>query len=381
VAPSALHNGSGLTIVTEQLAAVGGATRILEALRQRFPRALLLASRFDRPAGSLPAEWAEPVRLVGPGGRKTHFLAPLHSRRMGRECLDGLVLSIGSNSWAHAVGLAPGARHIALAHGPPRPLYGDVDRYLSGEPPILRPALRAARPLLRREYLRRLASTHRRIAVSRWSAAALKQIHGVPWEVIHPPVRTDYFTPSPGGRDPSGPLLIASRLVPHKRVEQAIEAVRGLDAELIVVGGGPARGALEASAPGNVRFAGSVADSELRELYRSASLFVSANREEFGIALAEAQATGVPVIAPGAAEVVAPGTGVLVADDSAESLRRAIVVARDQTWDPGACRSNALRFASERFIAAIEQTLAEEAARLPQRRRGASAPSSQAAAA
>jgi glycosyltransferase involved in cell wall biosynthesis len=381
MAAGALDDGTGLTIVTEQLAALGGAARILEALRERFPRALLMGTRFDRPPGSLPTAWDEPVRLVGSGGRKTHFLAPLHSRRMGRERLDGLVLSIGSNSWAHAIGLAPGARHIAMAHGPPRPLYGESDRYLSGEPPVLRPALRAAQPLLRREYRRRLASPHRRISVSRWSAAALERIHGVPWDVVHPPVRTGYFTPAPRGRNPAGPLVIASRLVPHKRVDQVIEAVRGLDAELVVVGGGPARAELEAAAPANVRFAGSVADSELREHYRSASLFVSANREEFGIALAEAQATGIPVVAPGAAEVVAPGTGLLVADGSAKSLRRAILEARARNWNAAACRANALRFAPERFTAAIEQRLSEEAANLPRRPRAALAPPARAAAA
>jgi hypothetical protein len=50
------------------------------------------------------------------------------------------------------------------------------------------------------------------------------------------------------------------------------------------------------------------------------------------------------------------------------SLRAAIVGARSREWDSAACRRSALRFTPERFIAAIEQALAEEAAKLPQQR-------------
>ncbi len=380
-----LEDGSGLTIVNEQLAEMGGAERIVEALRSRFPRALLVAPRVDLPPGSSPSTWDDPVRLVGPGGRRTPFRAPVLSRQMARERLAGLVLAVGSNSWAHAFRLAPGARHVALVHGLPRALYGHCDRYLSVERPLIRPALRAARPFLRREYRRRMRAPHRRIAVSHWSAAELERVHGVPWAVVNPPVDSARFTPSATGRRADGPVLMTTRLVRHKRIDVAMEAVRGLDVELLVVGGGPARRELEAAAPPNVRFAGVVTDRELLGLYRSASLFVLASSEEFGIAVAEAQAVGLPAIAPargGTAEVIVPETtGLLVPEMTPASLRAALVAARAREWDSAACRRNALRFTPERFIAAIEQTLAEEAERLPQRRRGAFVPSSQAAAA
>lgn len=367
-----VSDGSGLTIVNEQLAELGGAERLVAALRERFPRALLMGPRFDTTnlPGGATAVWSDPVRLVGPVGRRAPFLAPLYARRMAREQpIEGLVLTIGNNSWAHAVRIAPGARHVALAHGPPRCLYGHTRRYLSVERGVLRPVLRAALPLIRREYRRRLRSPHRHLTVSLWSAAELERIHGVPWEVVNPPVRSDFFTPGSDGRMARGPVLVSSRIVRHKYLDVLIEAVRGLDVELVVVGAGPASEELQATALPNVRFTGWVEDEELRELYRSASLFVSAAPEEFGIALSEAQASGLPVIAPargGAAEIVEPGvTGELLTEVTPGELRRAIVAARARRWDSSACRNAALRFTPERFVAGVESVLAEEAAKLP----------------
>ena len=233
-----LDDGTGLTIVNEQLTVLGGAERILVTLRDRFPNALLLGLAFEHPSGANHADWSGPVRMVGACRRKTHFLAPLHARRMHGERLEGLVLACGSQSWAHAFRLAPGARHVALTHGLPRQLYGHVDRYLATERPLLRPALRAAGPLLRHEYRRRLRAPDRRLTVSRWSAGEMERVHGVTWEVVNPPVETDVFTP-PRHRDPCGPALMTARLVPHKRIDVAIEAVRGLELELVIVAVGP----------------------------------------------------------------------------------------------------------------------------------------------
>ena len=128
-----------------------------------------------------------------------------------------------------------------------------------------------------------------------------------------------------------------------------------------------------------------VDDRELADLYRSASLFVSAASEEFGIALAEAHAAGVPAIAPatgGAAEIVVPGTtGLLLPEITPAALRRALLAARARAWDPAACRRSAVRFTPERFLTDIEAVLEEELAKLPRKRRVAPAPRSRAVAA
>ena len=92
--------------------------------------------------------------------------------------------------------------------------------------------------------------------------------------------------------------------------------------QLLVVGDGPARCEIEAAlsrlGPARVAFAGAVPETSLAAYYAAADLLVwPAVREAYGLAMLEAQAAGLPVIAGregGVAEVVQDGiTGVLCA--------------------------------------------------------------------
>jgi len=126
--------------------------------------------------------------------------------------------------------------------------------------------------------------------------------------------------------------LTVARLVPHKGIDTTLEVVAGLaregvDLGYLVVGEGPMRAALEAQAAAlgiadRVRWLGGVPDDRLPGVYAAADLYLGLSREEgpqaegFGLALLEAQAAGLPVVAGrggGTADAVADGvTGVLV---------------------------------------------------------------------
>ncbi len=99
-------------------------------------------------------------------------------------------------------------------------------------------------------------------------------------------------------------ILTAGRLVPRKGVDTVIEALCHVrDAELVVAGSGTeaarlTRLAEDRGVAGRVRFAGNVPREEIPALIRSADVFVSVPwYEPFGIAVTEAMACGVPVIA------------------------------------------------------------------------------------
>ena len=92
--------------------------------------------------------------------------------------------------------------------------------------------------------------------------------------------------------------------------------------------------------------------------------------EDFGIALAEAQASGTPLIAfrrGGAEDIVRPlgrseaPTGILFERQTVEALKAAVESFEDKpdAFTPEACRENAERFSEERFdfelLAAFEQ--------------------------
>ena len=357
--------GEGLTIVTEQVADFGGVERILATLLARYPAAPVRASRFEPSSGFPNGHESVPparVQLVGPPGRRRwHYLFPLYARSMRAEPLADAqtVLSLGGMGWSNAVEMPPGARHVAYVGGPPRPLYGHSPAYLREYPAHLRPLLRAALPALRSHHRRLLAAPERMAANSSWSAQGMERILGRPVEVIHPPVRTGFFTPADRSRDH---YLVVSRLRPHKRVDVVIEAFRRLGEPLVIAGAGPWHERLARTAPPNVRFTGPVGDRELRELYRRSRAIVSASVEEFGLCLVESLACGTPAIAPrqgGSGEIVSDGlNGIALTSTDPAAIVRA--VRRLEAEPPAAadCRLSAERFSEERFGSAIDELVA-----------------------
>jgi glycosyltransferase involved in cell wall biosynthesis len=277
-----------------------------------------------------------------------------------------VVLAIAGGGWALAAPVPPGARLLGYSTGPPPALYGEARLYLRSELGPVRPVALAGLPLLRAYYRRLMRRPHRVVAVSRSSAQAIARVYGRQAEVIHPPVRTSFFTPGPARRQH---FLAVARLVPQKRLDVLIEAFRGLEETLVIAGRGPWLDRLRARAPVNVRFTGWVDDATLRELYRSSRALVCPSVEEFGIVMAEAHACGVPVIAPrsgGACDIVDdPATGTLVDRVDAGSLAAAVRGLDGRSLALRACRASAERFAEELFVARMEQVIGEELAAAP----------------
>lgn len=106
----------------------------------------------------------------------------------------------------------------------------------------------------------------------------------------------------------SSDLIFVGRLLPHKRVDLLLAAMRHLNAShpdvtLTIVGDGPERPRLERLADelgvtSAVRFAGRLASStEVYARLKASRVFVTASqREGFGIAAVEAWACGLPVV-------------------------------------------------------------------------------------
>jgi len=153
------------------------------------------------------------------------------------------------------------------------------------------------------------------IVPSRFARERLRELGApLPWERVHvipPPVRSLAVA---GGSDvligsgsASGGMagvgayaLVVARLAPEKGVDVAIDACRLAGMPLVVAGDGPERAALERRAGGcEVRFVGHVGDRELAELRAGAALALVPSRsaETFGLAAAEAMASGLPVVA------------------------------------------------------------------------------------
>jgi glycosyltransferase involved in cell wall biosynthesis len=142
------------------------------------------------------------------------------------------------------------------------------------------------------------------------------------------------------GLDPTSPWLLTVAMM---RADVKLESYRLLAAalarlldrpwRLLIAGRGPARGEVEAAmaalGPDRVFFADAVGESELPGCYAACDLFVwPALREAYGLAMLEAAAAGLPVVAGrdgGVTDVVRHGvTGVLVPPRDAEAFAAAI---------------------------------------------------------
>jgi glycosyltransferase involved in cell wall biosynthesis len=105
-------------------------------------------------------------------------------------------------------------------------------------------------------------------------------------------------------------VLYFGKLIEQKGVQVLLEAMRGVDARLVVVGFGPYRATLEAMAPRRTLFTGPLEHRHLRHLLPLADVTVvpSIFPEAFGMVAAEAAAAGSPPLVSrhsGLAEVAA----------------------------------------------------------------------------
>jgi phosphatidylinositol alpha 1,6-mannosyltransferase len=211
-------------------------------------------------------------------------------------------------------------------------------------------------------WIRRLhAGAGRTLAPSRWAVDTLRA-HGVPrvhrWGRGVDTVRFD-----PRHRDdalraelaPGGELLVGyvGRLAPEKQVERlaALEGLSGV--RVVVVGDGPSRVRLGELLP-SARFLGFRGGAELARAYASFDVFVHTGpHETFCQAVQEAQASGLPVLAPaagGVADLVAPArTGWLY--DPRSATAGAEIAGRVAAWRDDPDTRQAVGAAGRRAVA------------------------------
>jgi glycosyltransferase involved in cell wall biosynthesis len=241
-----------------------------------------------------------------------------------------------------------------MCYTPPRYLWDMENEYLRSAGLSSGPAGWVVRRLLDRLRawdLRASLGVDAFVAISDFVAGRIRKCYGRDSTVIYPPVDTEFYT---AGGERGDYYLTASRLVSYKRIDLIVQTFRALgDRRLIIIGDGQDMNRIRRNAPPNVTILGYQPSEVLVDYMRRARAFVFAAKEDFGIVPLEAQACGTPVIAfgqGGATETIRDGaTGIFFERQTVESLAAAVRRFETISFDPQACRANAVRFAPERF--------------------------------
>ena len=275
---------------------------------------------------------------------------PLAVKSVDLSAYD-LVLS-SCYGYAKGIRRKPGALHICYCHNPMRwvwqfPEYiaranlNRFEKYL----------LSTMMNLLKAWEIRAAARPDLFIANSIVVAQRLRDNFGIESVIIPPPVDTGRFAQ---GVVVENFYLILSRLVPHKRIDLAVEACSKTGRQLVIIGEGPDRKRLEAMGGSTVSFLGHLPDDAVASYAARCRAMILPGEEDFGIAPLEVNSAGRPVLAfrkGGALETIAENmNGVFFDEPNCTSLLQAMHRLEAIAWD-----SKKIRIHAEKWDLAIFQ--------------------------
>jgi glycosyltransferase involved in cell wall biosynthesis len=354
-----------------------GGERVLAQICKLFPNADVF-TLFD----FLPAEVKEQyfkdvefhtsaanrIPMVHKFYRSLFFFCPFLIEQFDVTDYEAVISS--SAAFSRGVITRPDQPHLCYVHSPARYAWDEQFSYLREGRLGFGP-----KGMLYRYMLHRLRTWDTRtahgpdlmLANSSYVRSRIQRVYGRDARVVFPPVPLGELRCV---QDKEDYYVSASFLAPYKRTDLVIKAFNEMPSRrLVVVGDGQQSKTLRSLAGPNVTFSGFIPRREYIDTVARAKAMVFAGCEDFGIALAEAQACGTPLIAfgrGGAVDIVQPlgsspePTGVLFKTQSTEQLKQAIEQFEDNrdAISPSACARNAQRFSEANFDQAILESIA-----------------------
>lgn len=345
-----------------------GGERVLAQICRQFPNADVF-TLFEFLSDEVKQEYFHDVEfhtsmanrlpMVRKFYRSLFFACPFLIEQFDVTGYDMVISS--SAAFSRGVITRPDQPHLCYVHSPVRYAWDEQFSYLEQGRLGFGP-----KGMLYRYMLHRLRQWDARtahgpdlmLANSNYVRARIRRIYGRDARVLFPPVSMGELGLA---ADKDDYYVSASFLAPYKRTDLVIQAFNEMpQRRLVVVGEGQQSGRLRALAGPNVSFAGYLPRRDYVRTIAEARAMVFAGCEDFGIALAEAQACGTPLIAfgrGGATDIVQRlgvaerPTGVLFGRQTVGALKEAVAHFEDNraAVTPQACRDNAERFSEERF--------------------------------
>jgi glycosyltransferase involved in cell wall biosynthesis len=349
-----------VALVHDYLNQRGGAERVFAHIAEAYPEAPVYTALYDaRATGDVidgSRVRASYLNRIPGSSRFFRYLAPLYPRAFESFDFSGFDTIVSSTTaWAKGIRVPPGAIHVCYVNTVSRFVFAYDDYVGSG----------LARPIVRKlaDWDRRAAMLPTRlIANSRNVAERIMRYYGRESTVLHCPVDLDRFTV---GRGEGNYFMLASRLLPYKRIDVAIRAAQIAQVPLVIAGTGPDEKRLRSIAGDSpwIKMTGFIGDRELNELLGNALAAIVPGEEDFGLVPLEAAAAGRPAIAlraGGALETIVEGkTGAFFDDPSAEALARTMESFDARAYDSAVLRAHAQTFSPQTFIARLREIVDE----------------------
>ncbi|AEH87416.1 glycosyltransferase [Mesorhizobium opportunistum] len=369
---AAIDRNARIALVHDWCPNFRGGERVLARLCKIFPRAEVF-TLFDFLPKDVKEDYFRDVMFhVSPMNRlpfvkkyyrSLFFLCPFMVEQFDVTGYDAVISS--SAAFSRGVLTRPDQPHLCYVHSPVRYAWDEQFSYLQQGGLGFGPKGLAFRYLLHNLRMWDVRTAHGpdlMLANSTYVRSRIQRIYGRDARVVHPPVAIQELE---FVADKDDYYVTAAFHAPYKRTDLIIEAFSKMPSRrLVVVGDDVQSKHLRSIAGPNIVFTGYLPRHDYIDKIARARAMVFAGCEDFGIALAEAQACGTPLIAfgrGGARDIVRPlgdsnhPTGVLFDKQTLGSLSTAIerFEANTTSIAPNACRLNAARFSEERFDLAI----------------------------
>ncbi|MES2199440.1 MAG: glycosyltransferase [Chlamydiota bacterium] len=358
-----------IALVHDWLITEGGAEKVLEALSILFP-------------GPIHTLFYDPKKLQNPfftdkkiytsflqkcpfAIRNYRWLLPLFPYAIEKLNLSQAeVILSSSHAVAKGIIKREDQLHICYCHTPMRYAWDLKEAYIRSCPPLLRSSASFLLERIRRWDQKSAAGVDAFIANSLHVAKRIYTHYKRESIVIYPPVRVENFFL---GSQKEEYYVTHSRLVPYKRIDLWVEAFGFMpDKKLIVIGEGPEKEKLKCLAKKNVEFLGFVEKDDLSSLLSKARAYLFAAEEDFGIAVVEAQAAGLPVLAlkkGGVLETTVEGKSALFFEEATVASCIEIIRSfekKEHSFDPAWIRNSVLKFGEARFQREISAFVEEQ---------------------
>lgn len=358
-------------LVHDYIKEFGGAERVLKTLSDMYPNAPIYTA-FSVKDSTAEKEFRDkkiiesklaPILKIWRLYSPLRFLTPFIWGSFDFSKYD---LVITSCSWYITRGfkVSPNTKVIAYCHTPPRWLYGYETSVGFTKYWPVRLYAKIVGHFMRKFDYETAKKINNWIANSKNVARRIKKIYGKDSVVIYPPIEVEKIKKATYNLKQEDYLIVVSRLVGAKGLEETAKVMKKLGVNLKIVGEPHGFADIEAKlkklSGGNIELTGRISDEKMYELLGKAKGFIALARDEdFGMTLVEAQAAGIPVIAyngGGYRESVIEGkTGIFVNSTDEKTLELAIKKLLNTRWNREEIRRNAEKFSKERFEREIKE--------------------------